>query len=59
MEKNLARTGRAGTPSEIAELAAFLLSPASGWIKGADIPIDGGTCAFSASDQLDLATLDT
>lgn len=59
MEKNLARTGRPGTPEEIAELAAFLLSPASSWIKGADIPIDGGTGAFSLSEALDLSLLDT
>jgi len=34
--------GRAGTPEEIAELIAFLVSPASGWITGDTISIDGG-----------------
>jgi NAD(P)-dependent dehydrogenase (short-subunit alcohol dehydrogenase family) len=34
--------GRAGTPEEIASLIAFLVSPASGWITGETIAIDGG-----------------
>lgn len=34
--------GRMGTPEEIAELALFLLSDASGFITGVDYPIDGG-----------------
>ncbi|HUF48286.1 MAG TPA: SDR family oxidoreductase, partial [Vicinamibacterales bacterium] len=34
--------GRPGTPEEIADLIAFLLSPASGWITGETIAIDGG-----------------
>ena len=34
--------GRAGTPEEIAELIAFLVSPVSGWITGETISIDGG-----------------
>jgi NAD(P)-dependent dehydrogenase (short-subunit alcohol dehydrogenase family) len=34
--------GRAGTPEEIAELIAFLVSPKSGWITGETISIDGG-----------------
>ncbi|HEX5216284.1 MAG TPA: SDR family oxidoreductase [Vicinamibacterales bacterium] len=34
--------GRAGAPEEIAELIAFLVSPASGWITGDTISIDGG-----------------
>jgi NAD(P)-dependent dehydrogenase (short-subunit alcohol dehydrogenase family) len=40
--------GRAGTPEEIADLIAFLVSPTSGWITGETISIDGGrhlTCA--------------
>lgn len=40
--------GRPGTPEEIAELIFFLASPASGWITGETISIDGGrhlTCA--------------
>ena len=34
--------GRAGTAEEIAELIAFLVSPASGWITGDTISVDGG-----------------
>jgi len=40
--------GRIGRPEEVAELALFLASPASGWITGGTFPIDGGrqlTCA--------------
>lgn len=55
MAKNVARAGRPGDPHEIAEIAAFLLSPASNWIKGADIAIDGGMGAFNQSDAMNLA----
>jgi NAD(P)-dependent dehydrogenase (short-subunit alcohol dehydrogenase family) len=34
--------GRPGTPEEIAELIAFLISDKSGWITGETIAIDGG-----------------
>jgi len=34
--------GRPGTPDEIADLIAFLISPRSGWITGETIAIDGG-----------------
>jgi len=54
MTKNVERAGRAGTAEEIAHLAAFLLSPKSGWIKGTDISIDGGMSAFGGSDALEL-----
>ena len=40
--------GRPGSPDEIADLIFFLASPASGWITGETISIDGGrhlTCA--------------
>lgn len=33
---------REGTPPDIAPVVAFLLSPASAWIRGVDLPVDGG-----------------
>lgn len=57
MTKNVQRAGRAGSPSEIAQLAAFLLCEKSGWIKGSDISIDGGMSAFTMSDKLALSEL--
>ena len=51
---NISRAGRAGSPKEIAEIAAFLLSPESWWIKGADIHADGGMGGFTQTDELEL-----
>ena len=57
MARNIARAGRAGKPEEVAEVAAFLLSPVSHWIKGSDIAIDGGMGAFNMTDALGLNPL--
>jgi len=54
MARNVERAGRPGKPEEIAGIAAFLLSPDSNWIKGADIAIDGGMGAFNQTDLMDL-----
>ena len=51
---NIDRAGRAGSPEEIAQIAAFLLSPESWWIKGADIHVDGGMGGFTQTDELGL-----
>ncbi len=59
MAKNVSRAGRPGAPEEVAEVAAFLLSPASGWLRGTDIWIDGGIAAFNTADALDLDGLRT
>jgi NAD(P)-dependent dehydrogenase (short-subunit alcohol dehydrogenase family) len=37
--------GRAGTPDEVATLAALLLGPDSGFITGSDFLMDGGVTA--------------
>jgi NAD(P)-dependent dehydrogenase (short-subunit alcohol dehydrogenase family) len=57
MAKNVERAGRPGTPEEIAQIAAFVLSPASNWLKGADIAIDGGMGSFNQSDAMGLDAL--
>ena len=57
MAKNVERAGRPGKPEEIAEIAAFVLSPVSNWLKGTDIAIDGGMGAFNMADTLALDAL--
>jgi NAD(P)-dependent dehydrogenase (short-subunit alcohol dehydrogenase family) len=37
--------GRLGQPEEVAALCVYLLSDASAFITGADVPIDGGLTA--------------
>jgi 3-oxoacyl-[acyl-carrier protein] reductase len=45
MMKSMVPLGRFGKASEVAELVAFLASPAAGYISGAHITIDGGMIA--------------
>lgn len=49
-EKEVARLGipmgRVGTSREFADVATFLLSPVSGYVTGAAIPVDGGLSPF-------------
>lgn len=52
--KMMARTRRSGRPEEVAEVIAFLAGPQSGWIKGVDVPVDGGTTALLAADGFGL-----
>ena len=56
MTKNVVRAGRPGSPKEVAQLAAFLISPDSSWVNGTDVAIDGGMGGFNACDQLQLET---
>lgn len=42
---------RAGRPEEIAPVVAFLLSAESGWIRGANIAVDGGMTSHLAMEQ--------
>ena len=37
---------RVGEPQDIAHAALFLLSPRSGYINGAELPVDGGMPAM-------------
>ena len=39
--------GRLGTPNDVADAVLFLLSPASRWISGANLAVDGGMSAQS------------
>lgn len=57
MAKNVERAGRPGDACEIAEIAAFALSPVSNWLKGADIAIDGGMGSFNQADAMGLGVL--
>jgi NAD(P)-dependent dehydrogenase (short-subunit alcohol dehydrogenase family) len=40
--------GRMGTPEEIAEVVAFLATPASRYITGATIDVDGGMSSVAS-----------
>lgn len=50
----VARVTRPGHAREVAEIAVFLASPESGWLKGVDIPVDGGMGALDVIDACGL-----
>ena len=49
--------GRFGTPEELAELAAFLVSDASSWMRGEVVTFDGGEWLRGAGEFNDLLDL--
>lgn len=57
MKRNVARVGRPSTAEDVAKVALFLLSDQSAWLKGIDIPVDGGMGACAAADMLGLSEL--
>lgn len=56
--RGIALTGRSGSAEEVAEVIRFLASPASGWIKGADMQADGGLTAQLECEALGVARPD-
>jgi NAD(P)-dependent dehydrogenase (short-subunit alcohol dehydrogenase family) len=59
LEKRRAKipAGRFGTPEELAELAAFLVSDASEWMRGEIVTFDGGEWLRGAGEFNDLLEL--
>jgi NAD(P)-dependent dehydrogenase (short-subunit alcohol dehydrogenase family) len=58
VDKNLSLVGRPGDPDEIANVAVFLASPESAWIRGSDIVVDGGMGALVQSSTMELSIND-
>jgi NAD(P)-dependent dehydrogenase (short-subunit alcohol dehydrogenase family) len=54
-ERGIALTRRAGTPEEVAQVIAFLCSPASGWVRGVNLEVDGGLSAQLDAEKLAFA----
>ncbi|NKB20283.1 MAG: SDR family oxidoreductase [Alphaproteobacteria bacterium] len=52
--RNIARVGRPASAEDVAKVVLFLAGPGSQWLRGVDIPIDGGMGALNVSDMLGL-----
>ncbi|SOE07376.1 SDR family oxidoreductase [Streptomyces sp. Ag109_G2-15] len=52
--RKVSPAGRFGTPDEVADAAAFLLGRQSGFITGADLPMDGGVTAALRAGELTI-----
>jgi NAD(P)-dependent dehydrogenase (short-subunit alcohol dehydrogenase family) len=52
VNSDIARTGRAGTSSDIAPVIAFLCSDGARWINGINLPVDGGLEASVNAEAL-------
>ena len=48
--------GRHGLPADIAPAVTFLASPASGWINGSNLTVDGGFMAAMATGTASVST---
>ena len=46
-EEDMQVMDRPGQPADIAPVVAFLLSDGAGWIRGTNIPADGGMSSLS------------
>lgn len=53
---SIARVGRPANAVEVASVIEFLAGQESAWIRGVDVPIDGGMGAMAISEQLNLAS---
>ena len=49
--------GRFGTPEELAELAAYMVSDASDWMRGEVVTLDGGEWLQGAGEFNDLLSM--
>ena len=51
--RGVALSGRAGTAQEVAHVVAFLADPRSTWLRGANLPVDGGLHAMLEIAELE------
>jgi NAD(P)-dependent dehydrogenase (short-subunit alcohol dehydrogenase family) len=49
-----AKTRRIAEPEEIAQVLVYLCSDQSGWVNGANVPIDGGLACLFLREQLEF-----